>query len=114
MKPKLQLDLADILKRKYPHGFHAPADSDIDMLLEFGADDWALDLDLDVHDLLAGRHAIALIWEADVLLSHYPHLTKDQAWEVLQECERNYKDEEGLTWDDIAAVVNDRFPDPPE
>src|SRR6516165_6352445 len=70
--------------------------------------------EIDVHDLLADQHAIALIWDTEQLRNHYPHLTEDQAWEVLQHCERGYKGEEGLTWDDIAKVVQDLHPEPQE
>lgn len=70
--------------------------------------------EVDVHALLAEHQAIALVWDAEQLLSHYPHLSKGQAWEVLQECERNYKGEEGLAWDDIAEAVTEMFPDPEE
>lgn len=34
----LTLDLADILRRKYPRGLHAPADLEIDTFLEFADD----------------------------------------------------------------------------
>lgn len=108
----LDIDLAEILANKYPHGFHAPADLDITTFLEFADDDWQHTLDL--HALLAEQHTIALLWDTDMLLSHYPHLTTEQAWEVLCECKQNYTAEAGLTWDDIAAVVNDRFPDAAE
>jgi hypothetical protein len=114
MKTKLNLDLADVLKQRYPRGFHAPADIDIDGLIEFGDEDWEHVLDIDVRQLLARQNAIALIWDADMLLSTYPHLTPEQAWEVLQQCERDYSAEEGLTWDLVAEVVHDRFPDAPE
>ena len=70
--------------------------------------------DVDVHDLLAQHRAIALLWDADMLLSHYKHLTAGQAWEVLRECERHYTAEAGLTWDDVAETVTEMFPDPAE
>jgi hypothetical protein len=69
---------------------------------------------IDVHNLLAEQHAIALIWDTEQVRNHYPHLTEEQAWEVLQECERNYKGEEGLTWDDIAGTVQELYPEPQE
>lgn len=68
--------------------------------------------EFDLHDLLDERYAIALIWDADQVLSHYPHLTKEQAFAVLKKCEREYKGEEGLCWDDIADTVARLFPDP--
>lgn len=68
--------------------------------------------ELDLHELLDEEHAIALIWDTGMLLAHYPHLSEEQAWEVLQECERNYSGEHGLTWDDITEVITERYPDP--
>ena len=35
MKTKIEINLADILERKYPHGFHVPADIEISSFLEF-------------------------------------------------------------------------------
>lgn len=69
--------------------------------------------EIDVHDLLAEQHAIALIWDSEQVRNHYPHLTEEQAWDVLQECERHYKGEEGLNWDDIAETVMRLHPEPP-
>jgi hypothetical protein len=68
--------------------------------------------DLDIRDVLDEHHAIALIWDADQVLSHYPHLTKEQSFEVLRECERTYDAEHGLTWDDIGDAVARLYPDP--
>ena len=70
--------------------------------------------EIDIHDLLGEQHAIALIWDTGQVRSHYPHLTEEQAWEVLQECERNYKGEEGLCWDDLAEAVTELYPAPEE
>jgi hypothetical protein len=84
----------------------------IDVLDLFETNDIPEEHEIDIHDALAERHAIALIWDSDQLLSHYPHLTDDQAWDVLQRCEREYKAEHGLTWDDIAEVVSEDYPDP--
>lgn len=67
---------------------------------------------VDIRDLLNGEHAIALIWDTEQVRSHYPHLSEEQAWEILQQCERDYKGEEGLTWDDIAETVAELHPDP--
>ncbi len=69
-------------------------------------------LDIDIHELLARHRAIALIWDADMLQSTYPHLTAGHAWEVLQACERHYTAENGLTWDDVAEVAGELYPDP--
>jgi hypothetical protein len=83
---------------------------DVDNLFEMGH--LPDEQELDLHDLLAEEHAIALIWDTGMLLSHYPHLSEEQAWDVLQECERNYNAEHGLTWDDVTEVISERYPDP--
>jgi hypothetical protein len=68
--------------------------------------------ELDLYELLDDQHAIALIWTTEQVRNHHGHLTEEQAWAVLKECERNYKGEEGLTWDDITEVVTELYPDP--
>jgi hypothetical protein len=68
--------------------------------------------DIDLRDLLDEQRAIALIWDADMVRSTYPHLTEDDAWQVLQVCEQCYSAENGLTWEDIGQVVAEHFPDP--
>ena len=47
MSRHLTVNLADVLERKYPSGFHVPADIDIGTFLEFADDDWDHPLDLD-------------------------------------------------------------------
>jgi hypothetical protein len=44
---QLTVNLADVLERKYPSGFHVPADIDIGMFLEFADDDWDHTIDID-------------------------------------------------------------------
>jgi hypothetical protein len=68
--------------------------------------------ELDLHELLDEQYAIALIWDADQILSHYPHLTREQAFAVLKECEGTYDAEHGLTWDDVGDTVARLYPDP--
>lgn len=110
MKTTLTLDLAGILKRKYPRGFHVPADIGIDMLLEYGEEDWEHDLDIDLRALLAERRAIALVWDAGMVRDAYPHLTPEQAWEALRECERDHEAGRRLGWAGIAEVLDRLFP----
>ncbi|MBX6315529.1 MAG: hypothetical protein IRY99_21845 [Isosphaeraceae bacterium] len=83
---------------------------DVDNLFETGH--LPDEQEFDLHDLLDEEHAIALIWDTGMLLSHYPHLSEEHAWDVLKECERDYSAEHGLTWDDIAEVIAERYPDP--
>lgn len=107
---KITLDLADILKRKHPHGFHAPADLDIDTFLEFADDDW--EHELDVHELLAGRQQIADIWCVEDVQSVRPDLTDDEAWEVLLEVKRHHDANFGITWDVLERHADQLYPEP--
>jgi hypothetical protein len=78
----ITLDLAAILERKYPRGFHAPADIPIDTFLEFADDDWEHTVSLD--DLLDGQRAAALTFTAADVKERRPDLTDEQAWEVAR------------------------------
>jgi hypothetical protein len=53
---------------------------------------------IDIHELLAERRQIALIWSTEDVQGLRPDLSEDQCWEVLQDVDR-YKDAElGITW----------------
>ena len=44
-------------------------------------------IDVDIDELLAGHHAIAIVWDIEHVKDQRPDLTDSQAWEVLQECQ---------------------------
>jgi hypothetical protein len=108
----ITIDLRDHLRRAADSDNMLTFEASVDVDTLFETASIPDECELDVRDLLAEQRAIALIWDADQVLSHYPHLAGDQAWAVLQECERNYTGEEGLCWDDIADTVARLFPDP--
>jgi hypothetical protein len=89
MTTTLEIDLADILENKYPHGFHAPADIDISSFLEFADDDWKHEIDID--DLLAAKRLIGIVWNVRLVLDERPDLSDDQAWTVLQTCQPHFE-----------------------
>ena len=93
-----------------PHMMPVAAHIDIDDLFE--ANDIPEERELDIYELLEEEHAIALIWTAEVVRSHHPRLSEEQAWELLKACEMTYSAEEGLTWDDIAEAVTELYPEP--
>ena len=66
--------------------------------------------DIDVHELLKHRHQIAVIWSIEDVQGVRPDLTDDQAWAVLQECDRRHDCELGITWGSIEYVADDLFP----
>lgn len=71
-----------------------------------------VDINCLVRELLAKRHSIAAIWCTDDVRDIRPHLTEDQAWEVLQEVEDHHAAEWGICWTTLQTVADDLFPPP--
>lgn len=67
---------------------------------------------IDIHALLANRRQVAIFWSIEDVQSVRPGLTGDQAWQVLQECERCHDCEFGFTWTLIKCVADELFPQP--
>lgn len=67
---------------------------------------------IDVHDLLASRQQVAVIWSIEDVQGVRPDLTNDQAWQVLQQCERIHDCEVGFNWLLIETIADDLFPEP--
>jgi hypothetical protein len=104
----VEIDLADILEQKYPHGFHVPADIDLSMFLEFGDDDWTHDVDL--QSLLAKDRRIALVFDCDQVKTLRPHLDEDQAWAVLQQFEAACNDCQEPLLETIRQLADSAYP----
>lgn len=107
MTQKLTLNLADILERKYPSGFHVPADIDLGTFLEFADDDWDHCLDLDAH--LEAEDSVALVWSVSDVLARRPDLTAEQTWTVLVTARDDFRRGE-CHIDFIEATANGVFP----
>lgn len=58
---------------------------------------------LEIHELLAARHQIALIWSVEDVQAVRPDLGEQQSWEVLQQAEHSHDCNYGITWDSLAA-----------
>jgi len=108
MNTTLEIDLADILEHKYPHGFHAPADIDIGNFLEFADDDWMHQID--IQELLAANRLIGVVWDVQLVLDKRPDLSDDAAWSVLQACQRHFEDVTDPMRAMIRQLANDLFP----
>lgn len=67
-------------------------------------------LELDIHELLARRRQIAHIWGIEDVQDVRPDLNDDDAWMVLQACERHLDSNYGLTWDTIEITADELFP----
>jgi hypothetical protein len=104
----LEIDLANILEQKYPHGFHAPADIDLSTFLEFADDDWSHELDID--DLLAANQLIGIVWNVQLVLDERPDLTDDQAWTVLQACQPHFEEVTDAMREIIRQQADGLFP----
>jgi hypothetical protein len=105
---KLQIDLANILEHKYPHGFHAPADIDISSFLEFADDDWMHEVEIE--DLLAAKQLIGVVWNIQLILDERPDLTDDQAWKVLRACQPRLEEVTGPMRETIRQQADELFP----
>lgn len=70
-------------------------------------------VELDIKQLLAERREVAVVWcAADVQLIR-PDLSDDQAWEVLQLCERYHDCSIGFSWTLIELCADELFPQSP-
>ena len=70
------------------------------------------DVNLYVHDLLARHRRIAAIWAIEDVKGMRPHLTDDQAWEVLERVGDKHDAWGGITWTTLEIVADDLFPEP--
>jgi hypothetical protein len=68
------------------------------------------DIDLRVHQLLAKHNQIAAIWSIVDVQGVRPHLTDEQAWEVLEEVGRKHDAEWGITWVTLETMADELFP----
>jgi hypothetical protein len=69
------------------------------------------DITLYVHDLLAKHRQIAAVWAIEDVKDIRPHLTDDQAWEVLERVGDKHDAEWGITWTTLGTVADDLFPE---
>ena len=74
------------------------------------ADTEPVDIDHHVRKLLAKNRQIAAIWSIEDVKGIRPHLTDDQAWEVLQQVEDIHDAEYGINWTTLETVADDLFP----
>ena len=109
MTHTLTINLADILERKYPRGFHVPVDVDISSFLEFADDDWDHAIDIDA--ILEAEDEVALIWSVDDVQLRRPDLTEEQAWTVLVTARDEFRKGD-CHLDFIEVTANGLFPKP--
>ncbi len=110
MNTKLEINLADILEDKYPHGFHAPADIEISNFLEFADDDWMHEID--IQDLLKENRQVGLFWTVQDVIDARPDLDDERAWVVLKACRPHFDPLADLMRETIKRLSADLFPKP--
>jgi hypothetical protein len=68
--------------------------------------------DIGIHELLAQRRQVGVVWAVEDVQGVRPDLDDDHAWEVLQECRRVHDCELGFNWLLIETVADNLFPSP--
>lgn len=66
----------------------------------------------DIHELLAKRYQIAVIWSIEDVQAIRSDLSKDQAWQVLLKCRQHHDCNYGLTWETLEEAADSLFPLP--
>ena len=67
-------------------------------------------IDVDIDELLAGHHAIGIVWDIEHVKDQRPDLTDSQAWEVLQECQSCWERLNDPMLETIPQVADNLFP----
>jgi uncharacterized protein (DUF4213/DUF364 family) len=70
--------------------------------------------EIDVHDLLARRKQIAVIWDVEDVQEVRPDLTDEQAWEVLKQTRHQHDATLGINWETLEFTAQMLFGDAPE
>jgi hypothetical protein len=86
---------------------------DIDDLFESNDIPAEQEIDVDIHELLAGNRQIAHIWGIDDVQEVRPDLDEDQAWAVLQAAAKRLDSNDGITWDTVKILADELYPDKP-
>jgi len=71
-----------------------------------------VDIDCQVHALLAKQKKIGIIWCIEDVRGLRPDLSDEKAWEVLQQVEDIHDAEWGISWTTLQTVADDLFPKP--
>ncbi len=66
-------------------------------------------IEIDVHELLAGRQQIAVIWSLSDVQEVRPDLNQNQCWDVLRACRLNHDAELGISWDVLRSQAEALF-----
>jgi len=70
--------------------------------------------EIDIHELLAKRKQIAIIWSIEDVQQVRSDLSDGQAWQVLLEVDRRNDAEVGINWQTLEYVAEELFGDAPQ
>jgi len=59
---------------------------------------------------MSSKDTIEISWHVDDVLEVRPHLSRDQAREVLQAVKQNHDANNGVTWETLEAQADSLFP----
>ena len=71
-------------------------------------------VDVDIDELLAEHHAIGIVWDIEHIKDQRRDLTDEQAWQVLQECQRSWERLNDPMLETIRQVADKFYPKPRE
>lgn len=69
---------------------------------------------IDIEGVLAKRNQIAIIWNIEDVQEVRPHLTEEQAWQVLQASKCQHDANLGINWHTLESHADFLFGDAPE
>jgi hypothetical protein len=76
-----------------------------DATIELVDDGNAFRVTVDLHEMLAEHHHVAVLWGTEDVLEIRPELTEEQAWEALQFARHHHDANLGLNWDALAFAA---------
>ena len=64
---------------------------------------------INIHEQLATKRQIAIIWSIEDVQEVRPDLTEEQAWEVLEQVKHAHDATIGISWETLQSVADDQF-----
>ncbi len=100
----LHLSLRELLD----HAFGQQLPSELN-LSQLPASAQTMQVELDVHELLARDQVIGVFWCVEDVQSCRPDLDEDQCWQVLRQVRRYHDCNDGINWDMLDTVAEILF-----
>lgn len=103
----LTINIRDLLKSSLGNSItHVPCAVDLEELLDFND---IIQCTIDIQEALNANRQIAIIWSIEDVKDRRPDLSDDQAWQVLQSCQRQHDCNFGLTWETLDSAADMLF-----